>query len=81
VLRLFTLAHIDVFEQDTDHWTDSQGNPLLSINNIVSGFDNRPTNITGFPAKLMELGWCPIVSIEEILQEKLDINSYSIPNL
>jgi hypothetical protein len=39
------------------------------MENKYLGFDARPTNIEGYPTKLLSLGWRPTKPIDSILLE------------
>ena len=43
--------------------------PVVIINNVYNGTDNTNTNIQGSPEKLLNLGWTPTISIDDILDE------------
>lgn len=77
VETLFQMADLDVIKNcDGDYvMADNPDNVILKINRHRTGghgFDSQPTNIRGYPAKLLELGWEMKYSPSDILRDILD---------
>ncbi len=69
VEKLFRFADIELIKNDNTISCKKTGKPILIIENKNIGFDECPTKITGFPFKLVKLGWKSNVSIDDILLE------------
>jgi len=69
VEKLFKLANIELLKEDNIIYDKNTKAPILIIENKNIGFDTYPANITGYPNKLIDLGWESKYNIDEIIFE------------
>ena len=69
VIKLYSNNGIELEKKDNILCERTTGLDVVIIKDIQLGFDSIPTNIRGEATKLMELGWKPLVDIENILDE------------
>jgi GDPmannose 4,6-dehydratase len=68
VLQLYSIHGIEL-ENKNNTLYDKSGLKVVIIQDLQLGFDSTPTNIRGDSVKLKELGWTPLMNIEQILKE------------
>jgi GDPmannose 4,6-dehydratase len=68
IKRLFVLSGLPV--EFGEHEVIVNGEVILQIDPAPVS-DSIATNINGFPAKLMELGWNPLMSVDDVLRSLL----------
>lgn len=69
VLRKYKNAGIELHQRDNILYKKGTDIEVVIMENKYLGFDARPTNIEGYPTKLLGLGWSPTKSIDSILLE------------
>jgi GDPmannose 4,6-dehydratase len=69
VLKLYANNGIELECKDNILFEKSTGLEVVVIQNTYLGFDSTSTNIRGDAKKLTGLGWKPLVSIDNILEE------------
>jgi len=69
VIKLYSLSGIELERKDNILSEKSSGLEVVCIEDKQLGFDSLPTNIKGEAIKLVNLGWKPLISIENILGE------------
>lgn len=69
VVKLYSLSGIDLERKNNTLFDKITGLEVVIIQDIQLGFDSTPTNIRGEAIKLKGLGWKPLSSIENILNE------------
>jgi GDP-mannose 4,6-dehydratase len=67
VLKLYENANIELEQLDNILYKKGTHIQVVIMENKYSGVDALPTNIKGYPTKLLNLGWNPIKSINSIL--------------
>jgi GDP-mannose 4,6-dehydratase len=71
VLQLYRIAGIEIEEIENGLKEKSSGFEILIIEDKHLGFDSTPTNIRGEAKKLKNLGWNPIITIDNVLEQLL----------
>jgi GDP-mannose 4,6-dehydratase len=71
VIQLYRIAGIEIEEIENGLKEINSGLPVLIIEDKQLGFDSTPTNIRGEAKKLKELGWKPVVTIDNVLEQLL----------
>jgi len=69
VLRLYKNAGIELEQREHILYKKNTDIEVVIIENTYLGFDSAPTNIRGYPTKLLDLGWCSTKTIDTILLE------------
>ena len=69
VLRKYKNAGLELEQRDNILYKTGTDIEVVIMENTYLGFDARPTNIEGYPTKLLSLGWSPTKSIDSILLE------------
>ena len=69
VIKLYSNFGIFLNKQNNILYEKESNLPVVIINNVYNGTDNTNTNIQGSPEKLLNLGWTPTISIDDILDE------------
>jgi GDPmannose 4,6-dehydratase len=75
VLSLYKKSGILLEMRDDNTLCDKDGNCVVQI--MVDGrlsFDDKPIHLRGHPIKLRQLGWNPFVSIDQILDEIINLH-------
>lgn len=71
VMKLYEISGIVLNRQNNILYESISMAEVVIIQDIQLGFDLVPTNISGVSTKLNRLGWSPIMSIEDILEDLL----------
>jgi len=71
-IKLYSLTGIELEKKDNFLSETISGLKVVCIQDKQFGVDPLPTNITGNATKLRNLGWKPLISIENILREIVD---------
>ena len=69
VFRLYFLAGIELIKKETILFEKETGLKVVIMEYTPVGLDSTPINIRGEPKKLKEIGWKPLFSVEDILNE------------
>jgi len=69
VVKLYSSSGVEVTRAENGLKETGSGLQILAIENKQLGFDSIPTNIRGDATKLKELGWIPLLSVENILED------------
>jgi len=69
VLQLYKNAGIELEQRENILYKKETETRVVIIENKYLGFDALPTNIKGYPTKLLGLGWTPTRSMNNILDE------------
>ena len=69
VLQLYANAGIELEQRENILYKKGTYIEVVKMENKYVGFDALPTNIQGYPTKLLNLGWTPIKSIYDILHD------------
>jgi GDP-mannose 4,6-dehydratase len=72
VLKMYIKSNIHLYWNNGNLYEIESNLPVVIIEKREKGLDECVTNIKGEPVKLQELGWNPTISIEEILDEKIN---------
>ena len=67
VVKLYSISGIDIEKGENTLYEKESGLTVLVIQENNSGLDSRPINIRGDSVKLGNLGWKPILSMNDIL--------------
>jgi hypothetical protein len=67
VLQLYANVGIELEQRENILYKKGTDIEVVKMENKYLGLDALPTNIQGYPKKLMELGWYPEKSIATIL--------------
>lgn len=67
VVKLYSISGIDIEKGENALYEKESGLTVLVIQENNSGLDSRPINIRGDSVKLGNLGWKPILSMNDIL--------------
>jgi len=76
VLQLYANAGIELEQRENILYKQGTDTIVVVMENKYLGFDALPTNIQGYPSKLLRLGWTPTKSINNVL---LGVTSYGKP--
>jgi len=69
VLQLYANVGIELEQRENILYKKGTYIEVVKMENKYVGFDALPTNIQGYPTKLLNLGWTPIKSIYDILHD------------
>ena len=68
VLQIYQKAGIDLIKKDNIFYCTQSNLPVIIIQSLPD-VENTVIDIQGYPTKLIQLGWYPSFSIENIIQE------------
>ena len=75
VIKLYSAGKIEL-ERDSNILREKEsGLEAVIIQDKQLGVDSIPTNIRGEAMKLFGLGWSPLISVDNILQEIVESNT------
>lgn len=69
VKSMYSRANINLIQEENTFYDSNTNLPVIFIKENQQGFESVPTNITGTATNLKKLGWKPLISIENILDE------------
>ena len=69
VVKIYENAGIHLLCRGDTMVEQTTENPVVIIQETPLGLDTKQINIRGYPTKLLQLGWSPTTTIDEILSE------------
>ena len=69
VMKIYENHNIQLLYRDNIFIDQLTEESVIIIQKTPVGLDAQTTNIRGYPTKLLEIGWSPIITIDEILCE------------
>ena len=69
VFKLYSLAGIYLIQKENVFYEKETRLKVVIMEYTPVGLDSTPINIRGEPKKLKEIGWKPLFSVEDILNE------------
>jgi GDP-D-mannose dehydratase len=62
-----------LIQKDEIIYDENTNNIVAKIDNIYTGLDHQPIDINGEPLKLKQLGYNPTLSIDDILNDIINL--------